>query len=36
MSLIEIAEIYTDLVLAEGRIPENEYEAKDEINALRF
>ncbi len=35
MSLIEIAKIYTDLVKAEREIPEEEYRAKDQINALR-
>jgi hypothetical protein len=35
MDLIEIAKIYTDLVKAEEHVPEAEYRAKDEINALR-
>ena len=35
MTLIEIAQIYTDLVKAEAEIPEEEYHAKDQINALR-
>lgn len=35
MTLIEIAKIYTDLVKAESKIPEEEYHAKDQINALR-
>ena len=35
MSLIEIAKIYTDLVKAEREIPEEEHQAKDQINALR-
>jgi hypothetical protein len=35
MTLIEIAKIYTDLVKAENKIPEEEYHAKDPINALR-
>ena len=35
MSLIEIAKIYTDLVKAEMEIPEEEYRAKDQMNALR-
>ncbi len=35
MNLIEIAQIYTDLVKAEREIPEQEYRAKDQINALR-
>ena len=35
MSLVEIAKIYVDLVKAEREIPEEEYHAKDQINALR-
>ena len=35
MTLIEIAQVYTDIVKAEREIPESEYRAKDEINALR-
>ena len=35
MSLIEIAQIYTDLVKLERKIPEEEYRAKEQINALR-
>ena len=35
MNLIEIAQIYTNLVKAEREIPEQEYRAKDQINALR-
>ena len=35
MSLIEIAQIYTDLVKAEREIPEEEPHAKDQINTLR-
>lgn len=35
MTLIEIAQIYTDLVKVENKIPEEEQRAKDEINALR-
>ncbi len=35
MTLIEIAQIYTDLVKAERDIPEDEHHAKDQINALR-
>ena len=35
MTLVEIAKIYTDLVKAENKIPEEEYHAKDQINALR-
>jgi hypothetical protein len=35
MNLIEIAKIYTDLVKAEMEIPEEEYHAQNQINALR-
>jgi hypothetical protein len=35
MNLVEIAKIYTDLVKAEREIPEEEYRAKDRLNALR-
>jgi phytoene dehydrogenase-like protein len=35
MNLVEIAKIYTDLVKAEQEIPEEEYHAKDRLNALR-
>jgi hypothetical protein len=35
MSLVEIAQIYIDLVKAEEEIPEEEHRAKEEINALR-
>ncbi len=35
MTLVEIAQIYTDLVKAENKIPEEGYRAKDQINALR-
>ena len=35
MTLIEIAQIYTDLIKAENAIPESEFVAKDELNALR-
>ena len=35
MSLLEVAKIYIDLVKAEREIPEEEYHAKDQINALR-
>ena len=35
MTLLEIAQIYTDLVNAESEIPDNEYCAKDRLNALR-
>lgn len=35
MTLVEIAQIYTDLVKLEREVPEQEYRAKDQINALR-
>lgn len=35
MTLLEIAQIYTDLVLTENQIPESETVAKEEINILR-
>jgi len=35
MSLLELAQVYVDLVKAEEGIPEEEYRAKEEINALR-
>ena len=35
MTLLEIAQIYTDLVKLEKEIPEQEYQAKDQANALR-
>ncbi len=35
MTLIEIAQIYTDLVKLEKEIPQHEYHAKDQANALR-
>lgn len=35
MTLIEIAQIYTDLVTLEKEIPSEEYQTKDRINALR-
>jgi hypothetical protein len=35
MRLVEIARVYTDLVKAEREIPENERNAKDQINTLR-
>ena len=35
MTLIEIAKVYTDLVLAESEIPGEERRAKDQVNALR-
>ena len=33
--LLEIAQIYTDLVNADNDIPDNEYRAKDLVGALR-
>ena len=35
MKLIEIAQIYTDLVKLEREIPDEECQAKDRVNALR-
>ena len=35
MTLLEIAQIYTDLVTADGNVPSSEHVAKDEIYALR-
>lgn len=35
MTLVEIAQIYTDLVKIEKEIPEEEYHAKDQMNVLR-
>ncbi len=35
MTLLEVAKIYTDLVMLDNQIPENEHNAKDELNALR-
>jgi len=35
MTLIEIAQIYTELVKLDNQIPETELIAKDEIGALR-
>jgi len=35
MSLVEIAQIYTDLVKLDREIPEQEQQAKDQVNALR-
>jgi hypothetical protein len=35
VTLLEVAQIYTDLVKAEKEIPETENHAKDQINALR-
>ncbi len=35
MTLIEIAQIYADLVKLEQEIPEQEYQAKDQANAIR-
>lgn len=35
MTLLEIAQVYTDLVEAEQEVPESEFRAKDIMNALR-
>jgi hypothetical protein len=35
MTLLEIAQIYTELVKLEGEIPEQEFQAKECANALR-
>ena len=35
MGLVEIAQIYTDLVKLERQIPEDEFQSKDLVNALR-
>ncbi len=35
MTLVEIAQIYTDLVKVEKEIPDIENHAKDQVNALR-
>ena len=35
MTLVEIAKIYVDIVEAEREVPEEEYQAKDKLNALR-
>ena len=35
MTLLEIAQIYTDLVNADGEIPDSEYRAKDLMGELR-
>ena len=35
MTLLEIAQVYTDLVSADGEIPEQECRAKDIVGALR-
>ena len=35
MTLIEIAQIYTDLVKLEKEIPESDFRAKDHANILR-
>lgn len=35
MTLLEIAQIYTDLVNADSEIPDSEYRAKDIIGRLR-
>lgn len=35
MTLVEIAQIYTDLVKLDKEVSEEEYHAKDQINVLR-
>lgn len=35
MTLLEIAQIYTDLVILENQIPESEHNAKEELNVIR-
>ena len=35
MTLLEIAQIYTDLVTVKNQIPESEHNAKEELNAIR-
>ena len=35
MTLLEICQIYTDLVNTDSEIPDNEYCAKDLVGALR-
>jgi hypothetical protein len=35
MTLFEIAKIYTDLVLTDNHIPEEEHVSKEEVGALR-
>jgi len=35
MTLLEICQIYTDLVNTDSEIPDSEYHAKDSIGALR-
>lgn len=35
MTVLEIAQIYTDLVHADSEIPDSEYRAKEVISALR-
>lgn len=35
MTLLEIAQIYTDLVSLDDQIPEDEHVSKDEVGALR-
>jgi hypothetical protein len=35
MTLLEIAQIYADLVLTENQVPDHEHVSKEEINALR-
>jgi hypothetical protein len=35
MTLLEIAQVYTDLVSLDNQIPEDEHVSKDEVSALR-
>ena len=35
MTLLEVAQIYTDLVMVENQIPDGEPAAKEELNVLR-
>ena len=35
MNLIEVAQVYTDLVDAENQIPDDEFHAKEQISILR-
>ncbi len=36
MTLLEVAQIYTDLVTVENQIPDSEHNAKEELNVLRI
>ena len=35
MTLLEVAQIYTDLVLVDDHIPQKEHVSKEEVSALR-